>query len=633
MGNGVLNSYFNSICLTIMATIFMTLIIVTYVRKEKIKSITTSLYLITIVFNVLTIIMEFFLPFIIKNILVSSNPPIIYLILCKSYMFFAIVWDLFYFLYAMITVSNIRFFYDEEKKKFNKKFIYVILLIFIFALSIVLIFNMEFTGGTNNLPYTIVGTIRYVFDIVTVLASFYVLFIYAYFSKKIRNINVLSYNVIFLCFVFIVIIEFYYDFYFNYMAFMGSLIMINTYFTMENQDNILLSYYNKTKEDTQKASEAKSNFLSSLSHEIRSPMNTISVFGESLVEKAKTNVEEYNSDLNSILNESTKLLDLVNNISDISKIEMNDNKTYEKDYDFSHILNEILQSNKEIAIEKHLQFNINVNQNIPRYFHGDEYKVMKIINNILLNAIDFTSYGGINIIINGNLIENNYYEFLIDIKCSGHAMSYITFDKEFDDFINVDKNSNLNKDIKLGVIIAKHYVKLLDGDIIFKNEKGNGTEYIIKYKQLVRDNTPMNLSVFESGENQKISFNGKKALIIDDVNVNLILISRYLQKYGFNVFTVNNESNCEELINNNKYDIVFLKKDSPNINYDEVIRLFNATGTMIPPIIALTNSNEDEMQQDNDNSYYDYLTVPINTRKIFRIINMIFNNEKRGDGK
>ena len=180
-----------------------------------------------------------------------------YKIICKSYMFVALLWDSVYIFYTIASTRNLKFFFNEEKKRFNKYAIFIFIGIFILSLSFVLMFDIEYLGGGNRAPYTIGGIAKFIFDGFTIIGSAYIIFVFTLYSNRVRNINVLPFYLIYIFYLILLLIEYFFNFFFNHLSFVQALIMLNTYFTIESQDNQLVYHYRKSIKEAKKANDAK----------------------------------------------------------------------------------------------------------------------------------------------------------------------------------------------------------------------------------------------------------------------------------------------------------------------------------------------------------------------------------------
>ncbi len=459
----------------------------------------------------------------------------------------------------------------------------------------------------------------YALGIVVCLFSSYLIWRYRKTNPAELTIPAAYFGITFIIFALIEVIFF--DNGINYIYTLVAYFMIGTFFTIESQDTKLLNDAEDSREKAEEANKAKSNFLASVSHAIRTPMNTILGFSQSLLEERELTEAKVKKDATDIKEASSELLELINNILDISRIESGKEEIESKDYKIEDLLREVNSVITSKITKDKIDFKVNVDSNIPVSYKGDSDKIYKIIINVLLNAIENTKYGNVSLDVGGAYIGSIFKLSLI-VSNSGHVMSEEDFNKDFDEFSNETNSQGTNKE-KLGLIVAKRLVNLLGGTIDFKNETGKGTRYIISIDQEVVDDMKIGAISIESiasNEENPLDLTGLKTLIVDDNNVNIKLASRLLKQFNLEVVTASNGQECLDLVKQEDFDIIFLDHMMPGLDGIDTVHMLREAGNEMPIIALTANSYSGSRDKYIEEGFTDYLPKPFQYKELNKIL-------------
>lgn len=410
-----------------------------------------------------------------------------------------------------------------------------------------------------------------------------------------------------------------------------SFCLLFIYFTMENPDLKIINELEKDKEEVEEASKAKTDFLSNMSHDIRTPMNAIIGFSESLLmedinEKQKNEVEN-------IYQAANTLLAIINNILDVSRIESGKEEKNEREYEFRKVIMQLTSVITSKIDSTKVNFNIQIAKDVPLFFIGDELKIYQILMNLLSNAVKYTDTGHINFLVSSeNIGENARVKFVVEdtgigIKESDYNKLFVKFSR-----INNQENYKSIEGTGLGLVITKKLVELLGGSISFKSEYGKGTTFIVvipqKISQGSQDMTLVN-SVTKTMNAGNVHFDGSlyDILVVDDNELNLKVAERILQDYKFQITLAKSGDEAINLIKDgNRYDLIFLDHMMPVMDGIQTLHAIQKlTGVKIPPVVALTANAMVGMKEMYISEGFDgYISKPINRDELGVLLNNIF---------
>ena len=382
------------------------------------------------------------------------------------------------------------------------------------------------------------------------------------------------------------------------------------------------------KEEILKANNGKTDFLIQVSHDVRTPLNAIVGFATSL-ENAGSNdeVKEYAND---ILVASREILDIVNGVLDISKLEENKMTVVNNEYSFVKECEEIIKFVKPRIDNKNIMFKHLLSSEIPNVLYGDKAVVRDIITNLLNNAIEYTKNGYIDFKVFCKN-KNDISSLVIIVEDSGTGISDENVDKLFDKYSKLDEDSDeLWNASGLELSLTKKLVELLGGRIVVKTATGAGTKFVVYLEQKISNNqNKLNDDKKEEETNLKLDLTGKKILIVDDNYLNLKVAVNFIRPYGADVTTCVSGNECISLINSgNVYDLIFMDYMMPNLSGAETLRILKKDENFKQKVVVLTANNiEGFRERYIEAGFEDYISKPIAKKELERVLRKYLNND------
>ena len=355
------------------------------------------------------------------------------------------------------------------------------------------------------------------------------------------------------------------------------------------------------------ADEAKSAFLANMSHEIRTPMNAIMGFSEILREQLEN--PEYIKYIDIIISSSKTLLELINDILDISKIEAGKMEIQLRPTDPAAVFSDIARIFSEKIKEKGLSFIEEIDEKLPGAILLDEVRLRQILFNLVGNAVKFTSEGYIELKVKGNFYpDNSKIDLIFSVKDTGIGIS----EENKKEIFNAFQQSS-GQDMKkyggtgLGLTITKKLVNLMNGNILVESLVGKGSTFKIILKEV-------SIASIESRELKteenilNIKFKNQKVLITDDIESNRILLNKILSLYNLKTMEASNGKEAVNIAKRNKPDLIIMDLRMPVMDgYEAVKILKNDRELKKIPIIVLTasamKSDEEEIKRINCEGY------------------------------
>ncbi len=395
------------------------------------------------------------------------------------------------------------------------------------------------------------------------------------------------------------------------------------YHTIENPDLKMVQQLELAKEEADKANAAKTDFLSSMSHEIRTPLNAIVGFSD-LVSEAKT-LEEAKTNARDIVNASQTLLEIVNGILDISKIEAGKLEIKESPYNARETFEDLAKLIKPRMDERGLDFSYFIAPDIPGTLYGDHANIKKIVTNFLSNAAKYTEHGYVKYEVNC-INANGICKLIVSVEDSGRGIKKESINKLFEKFDRLDVERNTTVEgTGLGLAITKQLVEMMGGKIIVHTVYGEGSKFTVMLDQKIEKD--------EVIEQEKVSDNlnltGISILLVDDNDLNIKVGSKLLEKFNADkIDTAKNGFECIDKVKANTYDLILLDDMMPKKSGTETLKELKVLPNFNTPVIALTANAIAGMRESYLAAGFDeYLAKPIEKQDLIKAVNKLLKDK------
>lgn len=602
---------------SICSFIFVLMFIIFYFSKERLNTLDTKMYSYILVTNIIGIMIDVFGYFIFK---IYGSESFISIMVSKFYLAYYFLWAYFFLLYIFVISFREKSEYLLQKK-FTKT---IIILTSLFICLIILIMPIQITYE-DNVAYSSGLSVNMVYGLCFIMVGIMLYCLLKNF-KKISTKEYIPLLTFMVLSTFCMIIQKTYP-EITLMLMCHSIVTSLMYFTIENPDVKMVKELEVAKNEAEKANHAKSEFLSSMSHELRTPLNAIVCFSELL--ESKEGLDSESKDFaRDIVSASHNLLDLVNGVLDISKIEAGKMELINKEYNSFELFNSLSTMVIPRIGDKPIDFKTVIASDIPPVLKGDTGKLKQIILNLLTNAVKYTDKGFIKYRVECiNDYKNNQTKLIITVTDTGRGIKKEDIDRLFKKFERLEEDRNTSiEGTGLGLAITESLAELMGGKITVISDYGKGSTFkFVVVEEIV--NKESNLVVNEQTTLNYETFEGKKVLVVDDSKLNLKVAENVLKNFKVSTETVTSGLECLSCVKSKKYDIIFMDIMMPNMSGVEVLKKLREEKVNIPVIALTADAIEGQEEKYISEGFDGYLSKPIDKTKLKVILNKYLKGE------
>ena len=597
---------------TICAFLVSTLLLIVFNFKKHANTVSTKMFSILIFINFVSLITEGLCSI---GSIIYETYPIVSNLIFKLYLIFMLLWITYFTLYIFIISKDQSYLEKNSSKIFSiTKFCLFTMAIIVLILPINL-----FTNNDLSIRYTYGASVNFSY----LISGIEILFMFTIVLINLRRIIQKKYLPVLIFFVLgsISMLVQLKNPSLLLITSVETYILLTMYFTMENPDTQIIDLLTRNKELTEKSVNEKSNFLFKISQELRKPIKDISKDINLLKEEKNKEVEK---ELIEQIDNNTKCANfIINNITDISSMDIKNSNIKEDNYNIKRLFKDIeLSTNNNLKNsnkDSKIKFTIKENTSYPETVYGDNIKLKQIIMSVINNSIKYTDNGHIDLEIDA-IVRYDMCRFIFTITDTGIGMDISKVNKLLSKEEELKGNMIEENNLNLSIPVVHKLLKIVGGNINITSKENKGTTVTIVINQEINyDSTGLILKDINNYSNPKRKL---RVLLVDNNDelerVEKILDERDIEK----VITLFGQDCVDKIEHNEEYDLIIIKDElKEETAYEILNKLKQIPKFKTPVIIAIDKEKECIKEHFINDGFKDCIILNDDKKALEEIIN------------